>query len=189
MGCTVSAEERAAMARNKQIEKGLRDDEIAAAKDIKLLLLGAGESGKSTVVKQMKIIHMKGYSEEEYMQYKPIVYSNTIQAMVAMLRAMETLNVEFVDRARLADCAIVVDVVQQMNDMEPFTPEVLGALMRLWKDPGSSLYFLELSESSRPIAFAFSASVFSMKVNQTGVRTKINVYTHFSNEYFQFLRQ
>ena len=40
MGCTMSAEERAAMERSKQIEKNLKEDGIQAAKDIKLLLLG-----------------------------------------------------------------------------------------------------------------------------------------------------
>lgn len=40
MGCASSAEERAAMARSKQIEKNLKEDGIQAAKDIKLLLLG-----------------------------------------------------------------------------------------------------------------------------------------------------
>lgn len=40
MGCTSSAEERAALARSKQIEKNLKEDGIQAAKDIKLLLLG-----------------------------------------------------------------------------------------------------------------------------------------------------
>ena len=40
MGCTMSAEERAALERNRQIEKTLKEDGIQAAKDIKLLLLG-----------------------------------------------------------------------------------------------------------------------------------------------------
>ena len=40
---------------------------------------GAGESGKSTIVKQMKIIHESGYSREECEQYRPVVFSNTIQ--------------------------------------------------------------------------------------------------------------
>ena len=40
MGCTMSAEERAAMERSKQIEKNLKEDGLQAAKDIKLLLLG-----------------------------------------------------------------------------------------------------------------------------------------------------
>ncbi|KAI2578569.1 GNAO1 isoform 8, partial [Pan troglodytes] len=43
-----------ALERSKAIEKNLKEDGISAAKDVKLLLLGAGESGKSTIVKQMK---------------------------------------------------------------------------------------------------------------------------------------
>jgi len=44
MGCAMSAEERAALARSKQIEKNLKEDGIQAAKDIKLLLLGMSYS-------------------------------------------------------------------------------------------------------------------------------------------------
>lgn len=47
MGCASSAEERAALARSKQIEKNLKEDGIQAAKDIKLLLLGNGASSIS----------------------------------------------------------------------------------------------------------------------------------------------
>jgi guanine nucleotide-binding protein G(o) subunit alpha len=88
MGCTMSAEERAALERSRQIEKNLKEDGIQAAKDIKLLLLGAGESGKSTIVKQMKIIHESGFTNEDYKQYKPVVYSNTIQVNSMVRRTM-----------------------------------------------------------------------------------------------------
>lgn len=40
MGCTVSAEERAAIARTKKIDQGIKEDGIRAKRDIKLLLLG-----------------------------------------------------------------------------------------------------------------------------------------------------
>lgn len=40
MGCNLSAEDRAAIERNKQIERALKEDGQQAAKDIKLLLLG-----------------------------------------------------------------------------------------------------------------------------------------------------
>lgn len=40
MGCAQSAEERAALAKSRLIERNLKEDGIQAAKDIKLLLLG-----------------------------------------------------------------------------------------------------------------------------------------------------
>lgn len=42
MGCAQSAEERAAQARSRLIERNLKEDGLQAAKDIKLLLLGEG---------------------------------------------------------------------------------------------------------------------------------------------------
>ena len=61
---------------------------------------GAGESGKSTIVKQMKIIHETGYSKEECEQYRPVVYSNTIQSLMAIIRAMGQLRINFADSTR-----------------------------------------------------------------------------------------
>ncbi len=48
---------------------------------MKLLLLGAGESGKSTISKQMKIIHLNGFTEAELLGYKPILQSNAIETI------------------------------------------------------------------------------------------------------------
>uniref|UniRef100_A0A8C6YLX1 G protein subunit alpha o1 n=1 Tax=Nothoprocta perdicaria TaxID=30464 RepID=A0A8C6YLX1_NOTPE len=125
MGCTLSAEERAALERSKAIEKNLKEDGISAAKDVKLLLLGAGESGKSTIVKQMKIIHEDGFSGEDVKQYKPVVYSNTIQSLAAIVRAMDTLGIEYGDKERRVS----------LNRREGVCT-LLSAMMRLWADSG-----------------------------------------------------
>ncbi|XP_007459499.1 PREDICTED: guanine nucleotide-binding protein G(o) subunit alpha isoform X3 [Lipotes vexillifer] len=135
MGCTLSAEERAALERSKAIEKNLKEDGISAAKDVKLLLLGAGESGKSTIVKQMKIIHEDGFSGEDVKQYKPVVYSNTIQSLAAIVRAMDTLGIEYGDKERKErgrQCWVTCGSRWE----GPFSPELLSAMMRLWGDSG-----------------------------------------------------
>lgn len=46
MGCAQSAEERAAAARSRLIERNLKEDGLQAAKDIKLLLLGKKTKNK-----------------------------------------------------------------------------------------------------------------------------------------------
>lgn len=47
-----------------------------------------------------RIIHEDGYSEEECKQYKVVVYSNTIQSIIAIIRAMGRLKIDFGEVAR-----------------------------------------------------------------------------------------
>ena len=41
-------------------------------------MTGAGESGKSTLVKQMKIIHGDGYTPDELRSFKPTICDNLV---------------------------------------------------------------------------------------------------------------
>jgi len=91
MGCGASYLEQKAVVLSSAIDEGLRRDKERAKKEVKLLLLGAGESGKSTIVKQMRVIHGNGYSPNECMTYRPVVYSNAIESLFAILHAMKTL--------------------------------------------------------------------------------------------------
>uniref|UniRef100_A0A8C8FBH9 Uncharacterized protein n=1 Tax=Oncorhynchus tshawytscha TaxID=74940 RepID=A0A8C8FBH9_ONCTS len=190
MGCTLSAEERAALDRSKAIEKNLKEDGVTAAKDVKLLLLGAGESGKSTIVKQMKIIHEDGFSGDDVKQYKPVVYSNTIQSLAAIVRAMDTLGLEYGDKERKADAKLVCDVVSRMEDTEPYSPELLGAMIHLWSDSGiqecfsrareyqlndSAQYYLDsLDRIGAPDYQPTEQDILRTRVKTTGI-----VETHF----------
>jgi len=42
-----------------------------------------------------RIIHESGFTSEDFKQYRPVVYSNTIQSLVAILRAMPNLGISF----------------------------------------------------------------------------------------------
>jgi guanine nucleotide-binding protein G(i) subunit alpha len=46
---------------------------------------GAGESGKSTIAKQLKIIFLNGYNKQELLSYKGIIHSNIIMSMRAIV--------------------------------------------------------------------------------------------------------
>lgn len=61
------------------------------------LLLGTGESGKSTFIKQMRIIHGSGYSDEDKRGFIKLVYQNIFMAMQSMIRAMDMLKIHYSD--------------------------------------------------------------------------------------------
>lgn len=65
-GCGVGPDEEEKQRRkqHKKIEEELVKDRRKYKATQRLLLLGAGESGKSTIVKQMRILHVNGFSKE-----------------------------------------------------------------------------------------------------------------------------
>ncbi|XP_077419520.1 guanine nucleotide binding protein (G protein), alpha activating activity polypeptide O, b isoform X2 [Vanacampus margaritifer] len=87
------------------------------------------------------IIHEDGFSGDDVKQYKPVVYSNTIQSLAAILRAMDSLGIEFGDKDRKADAKLVCDVVSRMEDTEPYSAELLSAMKRVWADAGTQECF------------------------------------------------
>ena len=58
-------------------------------------ILGTGESGKSTFIKQMRIIHGSGYSDEDKRGFIKLVFQNIFMAMQSMIRAMEMLQISY----------------------------------------------------------------------------------------------
>ncbi|KRZ25803.1 Guanine nucleotide-binding protein alpha-7 subunit [Trichinella pseudospiralis] len=136
MGHCASREDKEARKRNKKIEDQMRKDQSVTLRTIKLLLLGAGESGKSTILKQMKILHKDGFSQHDFEMIRPVVYSNTVHAMLAVLRAMYQLNIEFSDPERQKDAQIVYATVHAQRDAEPFSESLSQAMQKLWADGG-----------------------------------------------------
>ncbi|XP_073699940.1 guanine nucleotide-binding protein subunit alpha-14-like [Garra rufa] len=93
--CCLPDEDREAIAINNEIKRILAEQKKRQRKEIKVLLLGTGESGKTTFMKQMKIIHGSGYSEDERRSYTKLVFQNIFQAMIAMTEAMNTLKIPY----------------------------------------------------------------------------------------------
>ena len=55
---------------------------------------GSGESGKSTIVKQMKIIHQNGYTVDELAMYRLTIYKNLVDCAKALVMALQKFEIE-----------------------------------------------------------------------------------------------
>jgi len=97
MGCVGSTPESK---KNAEIEKKLNEDRKKIKSEIKILLLGPGESGKSTIFKQMKIIQDNGgYTKEELLEYKYIIFANCISQMKCLVDAGVKLHMDVANPA------------------------------------------------------------------------------------------
>ncbi|KAG0452818.1 hypothetical protein HPP92_025482 [Vanilla planifolia] len=63
------------------IDRRLAQETKAEQHMHQLLLLGAGESGKSTIFKQIKILFQTGFDEMELRSYKPVICANVFQTI------------------------------------------------------------------------------------------------------------
>lgn len=63
-----------------------------------------------------RIIHEGGFTQEDNKQHKPVVYSNTIQSMAAILRAMNTLGIPFGDPVQCVSSCLLLWSRCRMTD-------------------------------------------------------------------------
>ena len=59
--------------------------------------LGAGESGKTTILKQMRITHNKGFSADERISFKQVLYANLLSAFQIIVDIIEDEEIELGD--------------------------------------------------------------------------------------------
>ena len=97
--------------------------------------LGSGESGKSTIVKQMKIIHKKGFSRDELIQYRQIIYRNLLESAHNIILAMRKIGVDCVTPENRAMTERILDYEVLSSPTFYFSEEMAKAIFELWRDP------------------------------------------------------
>lgn len=126
---------------SKQINKRLKEDNERDRDTIKLLLLGTGESGKSTLLKQMKSLYGKPLNSNplEARMQRYAVFSTIFQSFGALLEASD----RFVPLANEDLKEAKEAIVKQANGMHSSFQEtklvndkIREMLVSLWNDEG-----------------------------------------------------
>lgn len=60
---------------------------------------GAGDSGKSTIIKQMRLIHASGFTKYERESFRLMIFTNIIGSMQALLEGMHHHKFTFENEA------------------------------------------------------------------------------------------
>lgn len=121
--------------RSQEIDKMLDKDRQFLRKQFKLLLLGAGESGKSTFLKQMKIIHGIKFDSDQIGEYRTTIYQNIIRGMKVLVDARNKLNIPWQDISNNEYGSFILKFDHNTTVLDPRTfPTYRPTIEKLWKD-------------------------------------------------------
>ncbi|XP_034941340.1 G protein alpha q subunit isoform X7 [Chelonus insularis] len=164
MACCLSEEAKEQKRINQEIERQLRRDKRDARRELKLLLLGTGESGKSTFIKQMRIIHGSGYSDEDKRGFIKLVYQNIFMAMQSMIRAMDLLKIQYGDSSNIEKAELVRSI--DFETVTSFESPYVEAIKDLWADAGIQ----ECYDRRREYQLTDSAKYYLMEIDRVAAR-------------------
>ncbi|KAI8643293.1 G-alpha protein subclass III [Parasitella parasitica] len=136
MGLCQSAEEdNQEHQKSNEIDKQIEKERSSREKDCKILLLGSGESGKSTILKQMKIINLNGYTNEELFSWRATVYRNVVDSAQTIVQAVQDSDLTF-ERSELNDNVDrILSYRVSGNPKSQLSPEIIALTKLLWQDP------------------------------------------------------
>lgn len=191
MGCSCSSglskeEQDAANAeakKNKAIEAQIQIAQVEDRQINKLLLLGAGESGKSTIFKQMISLYGEGFTEDVRQSYTQLIHNN-------ILDSIRTL-VTYSDKLGESQCVVKEEneaAKAKIADLKGYMvidSDIARCVKQLWEDEGvqntyalrarfqlvdSAKYFFEKMDEVASAGYIPSESdVLRCRVRTTGI--------------------
>ncbi|CAG9769881.1 unnamed protein product [Ceutorhynchus assimilis] len=123
---------------SRRIDKMIEKDKRTMKRQVKVLLLGAGESGKSTFLKQMRIIHGVRFENQLIREYQQVIYQNMLKGVQVLVDARDKLGIplENQDNEELGRQLLQLKV----NNSLILDPRQFGlhadTIVKLWKDSG-----------------------------------------------------
>ncbi|XP_040159793.1 guanine nucleotide-binding protein G(f) subunit alpha [Anopheles arabiensis] len=172
-------------ARKKQSSKEVVQMRKLYRDPVKVLLLGAGESGKTTIIKQMRILHIQNsYSFDERLEKLSDIYENIHESIYELVRQVVLLELEF-DSIANQRCA---EYILRMGPQAPWnlSAEYVRCVRRLWSDAGvkrcykrsnefqlidSAKYFLDRVEKiSMPGYIPTNGDILNCRKTTTGIQ-------------------
>jgi len=124
---------------DERIQEHLFMSQLQELYQFKILVLGAGESGKSTVVKQLRFIHKnQGLTDRELKRIKETLAENVFDCFKSLVEATKTLNIPIIDEQDKKTAEMVLD---ESVAKTVLNESIAAQLSNLWRsDPMQKAY-------------------------------------------------
>ncbi|XP_041821740.1 guanine nucleotide-binding protein subunit alpha-12a [Chelmon rostratus] len=144
-----AAQEREARRRSREIDAMLARERRAVRRLVKILLLGAGESGKSTFLKQMRIINGQEFDKKALLDFRDTIYENILKGMRVLVDARDKLGIGWQSCENEKQGMLVMSWEGRVggSGVEPSEFQLyVTALSALWADTGIQEAYARRSE-------------------------------------------
>ncbi|XP_027817632.1 guanine nucleotide-binding protein subunit alpha-12 isoform X1 [Ovis aries] len=144
--------EREARRRSRDIDAGLARERRAVRRLVKILLLGAGESGKSTFLKQMRIIHGREFDQKALLEFRDTIFDNILKGSRVLVDARDKLGIPWQHSENEKHGMFLMAFENKAGlPVDPATFQLyVPALSALWGDSGIREAFSRRSEFQLP---------------------------------------
>ncbi|XP_044471895.1 guanine nucleotide-binding protein alpha-1 subunit isoform X1 [Mangifera indica] len=139
-----------------EVERRIEQETKAERHIHKLLLLGAGESGKSTIFKQIKLLFQTGFDEAELKSYISVIHANVYQTIKILYDGSKELAQNETDSLKYAVASENKGLGEKLSeigsrlDYPRLTRELAQDIETLWKDPAIQETFARGNELQLP---------------------------------------
>jgi len=123
---------------SRGIEQLLVKDKRENKRILKLLLLGPGQSGKSTLFKQMNILYIGGFADSDREFFTASVHNNVVKSIKALCQASDRFSKtsnEYKIAAGLEETKNKM-LAEDFTEDSVVTEELGQKILDLWADPG-----------------------------------------------------
>lgn len=136
--------------RSHDLEVKMKSVYQDSVKISKLLLLGAGESGKSTIFKQMEGIYGGGWTEEKRREFTTTVYSNCITSIQTLVHMSSELKKHDATGTEISpNLYEQAEYIKNLDENIEIDERIAELIFAVWWDPGvqrtwvyRSMYYL-----------------------------------------------
>eukprot|EP01103_Thecamoeba_quadrilineata_P000025 TRINITY_DN10018_c0_g1_i1.p1 TRINITY_DN10018_c0_g1~~TRINITY_DN10018_c0_g1_i1.p1 ORF type:complete len:355 (-),score=43.04 TRINITY_DN10018_c0_g1_i1:127-1191(-) len=181
-----------------RIERTLKVDKSKSAHFLKMLLLGTGDSGKSTIAKQMRIIHLNGFSNEERRKMLPIIHENIVSYIRILTSQLHKFEYSYKNSMNVDHESYFT----KMSDTETITltRDLAEMIVSLWEDDAikqtwerscefqisdSAAYFLPRAKEFTQMDYEVSdEDILLARVKTTGI---VEIEFQVDNEVFRMV--